>query len=76
MHKSVPKVPKVLTFGKVSLKIPKDPKFWGGVRPVLDEVQIKAAFFFGKLPKKPGHCPGRTKQARLGQARLGQVRQG
>ena len=45
MHKSVPKVPKVLTFGKVSQKIPKDPKFWGGVRPVLDEVQIKAAFF-------------------------------
>ena len=24
----------------------------GGVRPVLDEVQSKAAFFFGKLPKQ------------------------
>ena len=51
MHKSVPKVPKVLTNGKVSQKIPKNPKFWGGgVRPVLDEVQFKAAFFFEKLP--------------------------
>ena len=47
MHKSVPKVLKVLTFGKVSQKIPRDPKFWGGggVRPVLDKVHIKAAFF-------------------------------
>ena len=54
MHKSVPKVPKVLTFGKVSQNIPKDPKFLGGggVRPVLDENQIKAAFFPEKLPKK------------------------
>ena len=55
MHKSVPNILKVLTFGKVSQKILKDPKFCGGggwgVRPVLDEVQIKAAFFLEKLPK-------------------------
>ena len=44
MHKSVPKVTKVLTFGKVSQKIQKS---WGGARPVLDEVQIKAAFILG-----------------------------
>ena len=50
MHKSVPKVPKVMTFGKVSQKNPKNPKFWGGVRPVLDEVQITAAFFFENDP--------------------------
>ena len=47
MHKSVPKVPKVLTFGKVYQKIQKS---GGGVRPVLDEVQIKAAFYFQEAP--------------------------
>ena len=48
MHKSVPKVPNFLTFGKVSQKLPKNQKFSGvgGVTPVLDEVQIKAVFFF------------------------------
>ena len=56
MHKSVPKVPKGLTFGKVSQKIPKDPIFWGGwegVSLVLDKVQNKAAFSFEKLPYYP-----------------------
>ena len=41
MHKGVPKVPKVSTFGKVSQKIPKiQNSGWdgGGVRPVLDKV--------------------------------------
>ena len=51
MHKSVPKVQKVLTLGKVSQKIQKS---GGGVRPVLDEVQIKAAFFFWEAPLARG----------------------
>ena len=36
----------------MSQKIQKDSKLWvgRGVRPVLDKVQIKAAFFFEKLP--------------------------
>ena len=56
MHKSVQKVPKVLTFRKSVPKFSKDPKIWeeGGVRPVLDEVQIKAAFFL-ELPKALTH---------------------
>ena len=48
MNKSVPQVSKVLTFGKVSQKIKKSEV--RGIRPVLDKVQIKAAFFLGNVP--------------------------
>ena len=54
MPKSVAKVPKNFDFRKSVPQFPTDPKIWGGggvVRPVLDEVQIKAAFIFEKLPK-------------------------
>ena len=52
MHKSVPKVPKVLTFGKVSQKIPKNPKILGGGGSDLfwTKSKLKLHFFFEKLP--------------------------
>ena len=47
LTKSAPQVSKVCTSEKVHLNIP---YFWGkGGRPVLEETQVKAAYF-GKLP--------------------------
>ena len=55
MQKSVPKVPKVLTFGKVSQKIPKDPKILGGVSDLFwTKSKLKLHFFYEKLPYE-GH---------------------
>ena len=52
MHKSVPKVPKVLTFGKVSKKIPKNPKFLGGGSdPFWTKSKLKLHFFVENVPK-------------------------
>ena len=59
MHKSVPTVPRVLTFKKC----PKRSKNLGGgvgrgvgVRPVLNKVQIKAAFFFRSSFRATRNC--------------------
>ena len=41
---------KKLDFQKIAQKVPKFFGGGGGIRPVLEETQIKAAFFLGKLP--------------------------
>ena len=52
MHKSVPKVPKVLTFGKVSQKIPKNPKILGGGSDLFwTKSKLKLHFFVENVPK-------------------------
>ena len=54
MHKSVPKVPKVLTFGKVYQKIQKS---GGGSDLFWTKSKLKLHFFGGKLPYR-SKCSG------------------